>query len=78
MTAIHPLARLFISEDDMRYLVNVPSTRDVGSYKTIAQSSYMETMKQNALRDYNSCRAHDGLFPVSRMPSGTTYTPIVD
>ena len=56
-----------------RYQVAVPPTRDQGSYSCIASASYMETMKQNALWAYNSARAHDGLPPLSRMPSGTSY-----
>ena len=56
-----------------RYQVTVPPTRDQGSYSCIASASYCETMKQNALWAYNSARDHDGLPPLSRMPSGTAY-----
>lgn len=62
----------------MRYKVKVPPTAEQGSYTTVASSSYGQTYRQSALQDYNSCRAHDGLPPVSRMPAGTTYTPIVE
>ena len=61
----------------MRYNVKVPPTMEQGSYATTAQASYGQTMRQAALQDYNSARAHDGQPPVSRMPSGTSYTPIV-
>lgn len=64
----------------MKYTVTVPPTMQVGSYKTTVSSSGKwgtETIAQKALWDYNSCRAHDGLPPLSRMPAGTRYTPIV-
>lgn len=56
------------------YTVNVPPTWEQGSYTTRVRSTYYETYRQAALRDYNSCRAHDGLTPLKRMPRGTTYT----
>ena len=55
------------------YRVTVPPTAEQGSYKTTARSGYGQTMRQAALQDYNSARAHDGLPPVSRMPAGTKY-----
>jgi len=64
----------------MRYSVKVPPTNEVGSYATTVSRSGKwgnQTYRQAALQDYNSARAHDGLPPVSRMPSGTSYTPIV-
>ena len=51
----------------------VPPTHDVGSYSGTCSASYGETIAQSALWDYNSCRAHDALPPLSRMPAGTTY-----
>jgi hypothetical protein len=57
------------------YIVTVPPTAEQGSYKTKARASYGQTMRGAALQDYNSCRAHDGFPPVSRMPAGTKYTP---
>ncbi len=62
----------------MRYTVKVPPTAEQGSYQTIVSGSRGQTYRAEALQDYNSCRAHDGLPPVSRMPAGTTYTAIVD
>jgi hypothetical protein len=59
-----------------RYNVTVPPTDEQGSYTTIAADCYGQTFRACALQDYNSCRAHDGLPPVSRMPSGTVYTLI--
>ena len=61
----------------MKYTVTVPPTAQVGSYKTTVTSGRSETLAAQALWDYNSARAHDGLSPVSRMPSGTSYTPQV-
>ena len=57
----------------MRYTVKVPPTIEVGSYTTTVITGGMETYRQKALWDYNSCRAHDGLPPVKRMPAGTSY-----
>lgn len=57
----------------MKYTFTVPPTLEQGSYKGTCSSSARETHRQNALSDYNSARAHDGLPPLSRMPIGTTY-----
>lgn len=61
-----------------RYNVSVPPTHEQGSYKTIVSDDglYGSTFRACALLDYNSCRAHDGLPPLSRMPAGTQYTLI--
>lgn len=59
----------------MKYIVKVPPTAEVGSYQTTTSTGGRETYRQKALWNYNSCRAHDGLPPVKRMPAGTTYTP---
>lgn len=56
------------------YTVDVPPTREQGSYTTRVRSTYYQTYRQAALQDYNSARAHDGLEPLKRMPKGTTYT----
>ena len=62
----------------MNYTVTVPPTAQVGSYKTTVTSGRTETLSAQALWDYNSARAHDGLPPISRMPSGTSYTAQVE
>ena len=63
----------------MKYKVTVPPTMEQGSYSTTVSSrSHYQTYRAEALQDYNSCRAHDGLEPMKRMPAGTTYTPIVE
>jgi hypothetical protein len=49
----------------------IPPTRRQGSCTIIGTSSLMETAYQNALWQYNSMRAHDGLPPVNRLPEGT-------
>lgn len=59
-----------------RYNVTVPPTDEQGSYKTIAADGYNQTFRACALQNYNSCRAHDGLPPISRMPAGTKYALI--
>lgn len=58
----------------MRYSVAVPPTMEQGSYVCIATGGLSETMKQNALWQYNSTREHDCLPPLKRMPKGTKYT----
>ena len=55
------------------YIVTVPPTKDMGSYKTVARGGALESLAQNALWYYNDARAHDGLEPVRRMPVGTKY-----
>ncbi len=55
------------------YKFTVPPTRNVGSYSGTCSATYGETYQQNALSDYNSVRAHDGLAPLKRMPAGTVY-----
>lgn len=62
----------------MKYKVTVPPTAQMGSFTCIATRSPMKTLEENALWDYNSSRAHDGLLPLSRMPAGTLYNPIAD
>lgn len=60
----------------MKYKVTVPPTKEMGSYFCNASRSYGQTLAGCALQSYNSARAHDGLPPLSRMPSGTLYTAI--
>lgn len=60
----------------MKYQVIVPPTKEVGSYKTTVSGSYFQTYREEALQDYNSCRAHDGLEPIKKMPKGTEYIKI--
>ncbi len=55
------------------YTVSVPPTMEQGSFKATAKAIYNETMRQNALLQYNSARAHDCQIPLKRMPRGTTY-----
>jgi len=62
----------------MKYKVTVPPTAEQGSYKTVTSGGYLQTYRAAALQDYNTCRAHDGLPSVKRMPAGTTYEPIVE
>ncbi len=56
------------------YKFTVPPTAQVGSYSGNCRSAYGQTYRQDALSDYNSCRSHDGLEPVARMPKGTKYS----
>ncbi len=55
------------------YIVKVPPTNEMGSFSTVAQEGYGETVAQNALWAYNDARKHEGLKKVKRMPAGTTY-----
>ena len=52
------------------FKVRVPPTDEQGSFTMLARS------RSDALWQYNSARAHDGLEPLFRMPNGTTYTQI--
>lgn len=58
------------------YTFTVPPTWGMGSYKSACTGYPSETYQENALWDYNRARAHDGLPPLTDMPSGTVYTPI--
>lgn len=62
----------------MKYKLEVPPTKEQGSYRITVSDSRYETYRQNALWNYNSAREHDGLPPVKRMPSGTKYIPIAN
>jgi hypothetical protein len=53
--------------------VYVPPTKDQGATNILAESTYFETVAQNALWLYNKNREHDGKPPLSRMPKGTRY-----
>ena len=55
------------------YVITMPPTAEVGSYKTKHCGSKTEARK-HALWDYNKARAHDGLPPVQRLPMGTKVT----
>ena len=61
-----------------KYRVEFPVTKNMGSYSTVAKASPMETVEENALWDYNSARAHDGLPPLKVLPKGTKMTRIYD
>lgn len=49
----------------------VPTTWVMSSCKLIGRSTLTETARENALRDYNRMRDHDGLPPVKNLPKGT-------
>ena len=55
------------------YVVNVPPTREQGSYKT-QHCGAKKAVRAAALWQYNSARAHDGLPPVRRLPAGVKIT----
>jgi hypothetical protein len=56
-----------------RILVEVPSTMEMGNYKTTVTGGFNQSFRQEALQDYNSARGHDGLPPLRKMPRGTKY-----
>ena len=58
------------------YQCTIPPTRDMGSFTTKCRASYLETKMENALWEYNSARAHDGLSPVKYLPPGATFTRV--
>ena len=49
----------------------IPPTANVGNCTIVGVSSLTETARENALWEYNSMRAHDGLPPVGTFPNGT-------
>ena len=49
----------------------IPPTANVGNCTIVGVSSLTETARANALWQYNSMRAHDGLDPVQTFPNGT-------
>jgi hypothetical protein len=55
------------------YVITMPPTREVGSYKT-KYCGPKAGARASALWDYNSARRHDGLPPVERLPPGTKIT----
>lgn len=57
----------------MKFKFTVPPTWEQGSYSGIASGNSTNQCLADALWDYNSCRAHDGLPPLNRMPNGTKY-----
>lgn len=53
------------------YLVQIPPTRDQGNHCMRFMCNRSEVRKE-ALREYNSARAHDGFPPIQRLPAGVT------
>jgi len=49
---------------------------DIGPFWTYATESPMETKEENALWNYNSSRAHDGLKPKSKLPKGFIFQKV--
>jgi hypothetical protein len=62
----------------MIYNIKVPPTMEQGSFNFTISRVTSRTVRKEALWDYNSARAHDGLPPVKRMPAGTFYSPVYD
>ncbi len=59
-----------------RYAFTVPAS-PIGSHAGTCSAAYNRGgYKADALRQYNSARAHDNLPPVRRMPRGTIYARI--
>jgi hypothetical protein len=59
---------------NLSFTVHFPCTRDLGPCKYTVQDSPMESKEEQALWQYNSSRAHDGLPPVDELPAGTYFT----
>lgn len=57
-----------------RYQFTVPPTMEQGSHKGNCAPGYFTSYRADALQEYNSARAHDGLPPLKRMPRGTKYS----
>lgn len=55
------------------YNVTVPAHRNTPATSLVAYGNDAETLRKNALANYNSIRANNGLVPMLRMPNGTKY-----
>ena len=62
----------------MQIEYSIPVTRSQGPCTIIGVGSLMESARENALRAYNSMRAHDGQPPLSELPRGTTSKRLED
>lgn len=61
----------------MKFKVSFPITRDMSPISYIvSDSSRSESKEETALWYYNNSRSHDGLPPLSKLPAGTTFTPL--
>ena len=52
------------------YKITTPNTMQVSSHTFTHKGTKTEAIA-NALQDYNSARAHDGLEPLAKLPRGT-------
>lgn len=52
------------------YKITTPNTMQVSSHTFTHKGTKAEAIA-NALQDYNSARAHDGLEPLAKLPRGT-------
>ncbi len=59
----------------MKFKVTFPFIPDMGSISPMVVSrNPMESEREQALWQLNSMRAHDGLKPMSRLPSGCVWS----
>lgn len=56
------------------YEIRIPITPDQGPTRLEIHSPYLGSIRGEALRQYNSMRAHDGQPPLTRLPVGTKIT----
>lgn len=55
------------------YNVAVPAHHKLPATALIAYGNDAETLRKNALANYNAIRKSSGFSPMRRMPNGTTY-----
>ena len=60
----------------MKYKAKFPITEDMSPIDYTVSDKLMETKEQEALWHYNHSRAHDGLSPLKKLPSGVKFIPI--
>jgi hypothetical protein len=60
----------------MKYKVTFPITVQMSPISYTVSDKPMESKEEEALWHYNRSRDHDGLSPLTRLPAGTTFTPI--
>jgi hypothetical protein len=57
------------------YEVEVPKYKTTAATSLVAHGKDIETLRKNALFNYNALRKINGLSPMKRMPNGTRYVP---
>ncbi len=60
----------------MKYKVKFPLTHDMSPIDYVVQDKPTESKEEEALWYYNKSREHDGLPPLTKLPTGTKFSAI--